>query len=111
MIKRVIGVLFTLVVLVVILFAALEWGNYRSLAFNFGNDPVERVSKTGDSVEQEAVQEADSLDVNGAERKVAKRPKNAKKGAAKKSAAKKSAARKPAAERPVKAEPEGEQNE
>jgi FtsZ-interacting cell division protein ZipA len=106
MIKRVIGVLFTLVVLVVILFAALEWGNYRSLAFNFGNDPVERVSKTGDSVEQEAVQEADSLDVNGAERKVAKRPKSAKKGAAKKSAA-----RKPAAERPVKAEPEGEQNE
>jgi hypothetical protein len=92
--------------LVVILFAALEWGNYRSLAFNFGNDPVERVSKTGDSVEQEAVQEADSLDVNGAERKVAKRPKSAKKGAAKKSAA-----RKPAAERPVKAEPEGEQNE
>lgn len=98
--------MFTLVVLVVILFAALEWGNYRSLAFNFGNDPVERVSKTGDSVEQEAVQEADSLDVNGAERKVAKRPKSAKKGAAKKSAA-----RKPAAERPVKAEPEGEQNE
>ncbi|MBO7265107.1 MAG: hypothetical protein J6U91_02625 [Alistipes sp.] len=106
MIKRVIGVLFTLVVLAVILFAALEWGNYRSLAFNFGNDPVERVSNTHDSVEQEAVQEADSLDVNGAERKVAKRPKSAKKGAAKKSAA-----RKPAAERPVKAEPEGEQNE
>ena len=35
MIKRVIGVLFALLTLATIVFASLEWGNYRSMVFNF----------------------------------------------------------------------------
>ena len=35
MIKRVLGILFTLVTLATIVFASLEWGNYRSMVFDF----------------------------------------------------------------------------
>ena len=35
MIKRVIGVLFALLTIATIVFASLEWGNYRSMVFDF----------------------------------------------------------------------------
>ena len=35
MIKRVLGILFTLVTLATIVFASLEWGHYRSMVFDF----------------------------------------------------------------------------
>ena len=35
MIKRVIGVVFTLLTIATIVFAALEWGNYSSMVFDF----------------------------------------------------------------------------
>lgn len=63
MIKRIIGVTFTLLVMVVILFAALEWGNYRSLIFNFGSAPVEEVQPEQPEVEHRVVEQNDSLKV------------------------------------------------
>lgn len=63
MIKRIIGVTFTLLVMVVILFAALEWGNYRSLIFNFGSAPVEEVQPEQPEVEHRVVEQTDSLKV------------------------------------------------
>lgn len=63
MIKRIIGVTFTLLVMVVILFAALEWGNYRSLIFNFGSAPVEEVKPEQPEVEHRVVEQTDSLKV------------------------------------------------
>ena len=63
MIKRIIGVTFTLLVMVVILFAALEWGNYRSLIFNFGSAPVEEVHPEQPEVEHRVVEQTDSLKV------------------------------------------------
>lgn len=63
MIKRIIGVTFTLLVMVVILFAALEWGNYRSLIFNFGDAPVEEVQPEQPEVEHRVVEQTDSLKV------------------------------------------------
>lgn len=63
MIKRIIGVTFTLLVMVVILFAALEWGNYRSLLFNFGSAPVEEVQPEQPEVEHRVVEQTDSLKV------------------------------------------------
>lgn len=35
MIKRVLGIGFTLIVIATIIFASLEWGNYSSMVFNF----------------------------------------------------------------------------
>ena len=63
MIKRIIGVTFTLLVMVVILFAAFEWGNYRSLIFNFGSAPVEEVQPEQPEVEHRVVEQTDSLKV------------------------------------------------
>lgn len=95
MIKRIIGVTFTLLVMVVILFAALEWGNYRSLLFNFGSAPVEEVQPEQPEVEHRVVEQTDSLKVKKT-KKVKK--KSSKKKAqsketqtAKKSSAKRSA--------------------
>lgn len=68
MIKRIIGVTFTLLVMVVILFAALEWGNYRSLLFNFGSAPVEEFQPEQPEVEHRVVEQTDSLKVKKAKK-------------------------------------------
>ncbi len=83
MIKRIIGVTFTLLVMVVILFAALEWGNYRSLLFNFGSAPVEEVQPEQPEVEHRVVEQTDSLKV--------KKTKKVKKKSSKKKAQSKEA--------------------
>lgn len=61
MIKRVIGVMFTLLVFVVVLLAALEWGSYRSLFFEFGNEPVATTYTEPIDVEHRIVEQADSV--------------------------------------------------
>ena len=83
MIKRIIGVTFTLLVMVVILFAALEWGNYRSLIFNFGSAPVEEVQPEQPEVEHRVMEQTDSLKV--------KKTKKVKKKSSKKKAQSKEA--------------------
>lgn len=83
MIKRIIGVTFTLLVMVVILFAAFEWGNYRSLIFNFGSAPVEEVQPEQPEVEHRVVEQTDSLKV--------KKTKKVKKKSSKKKAQSKEA--------------------
>ena len=76
MVKRIIGVMFTLLVMVVILFAALEWGNYRSLVFNFGGAPIEEAQPEQPEVEHRVVEQTDSVKV--------KKTKKVKKKSAKK---------------------------
>ncbi len=53
MIKRVIGVVFTIVVFVVVIAAAINWGEYRSMVFNRGAEPRRSVEcvETVDSVD------------------------------------------------------------
>ena len=61
MIKRVIGVMFTIAVFVVILFAAINFGEYRSLLFNRGAEPhqsVERVEAERPAVDSSAVKKS-----------------------------------------------------
>lgn len=61
MIKRVIGVVFTILVFVVILLAATNWGSYRSLVFNFGSQPEQVFVEPDFEVEHRAVEQADSV--------------------------------------------------
>lgn len=44
MIKRVLGIIFTLLVIATIIFAALKWGTYRSMVFNFGTEQQEEIA-------------------------------------------------------------------
>jgi hypothetical protein len=63
MIKRVIGVLFALLTLATIVFASLEWGNYRSMVFNFELSKL--FGTLGDSTEAD-VEAVDIEDIEGA---------------------------------------------
>ena len=45
MIKRVLGIIFTLLVIATIIFAALKWGTYRSMVFNFSTEQQEEVAE------------------------------------------------------------------
>ena len=45
MIKRVLGIIFTLLVIATIIFAALKWGTYSSMVFNFGTEQQEEVAE------------------------------------------------------------------
>ena len=46
MIKRVLGIIFTLLIITTIVFASLEWGNYRSMVFDFSNEqPTEELDE------------------------------------------------------------------
>ena len=61
MIKRVIGVVFTIVVFVVVIAAAINWGEYRSMVFNRGAEPrqsVERVEAEKPAVDSSAVKKS-----------------------------------------------------
>ena len=61
MIKRVIGVIFTIAVFVVILIAAINFGEYRSMVFNRGAEPrqsVERVEAEKPAVDSSAVKKS-----------------------------------------------------
>ena len=61
MIKRVIGVIFTIAVFVVILIAAINVGEYRSMVFNRGAEPrqsVERVEAERPAVDSSAVKKS-----------------------------------------------------
>ena len=61
MIKRVIGVVFTIAVFVVILIAAINFGEYRSMVFNRGAEPrqsVERVEAEKPAVDSSAVKKS-----------------------------------------------------
>lgn len=66
MIKRVIGVLFALLTIATIVFASLEWGNYRSMVFNFELSKL--FGTLGDTTEAdvEAVEIEDIEDIEGA---------------------------------------------
>jgi hypothetical protein len=63
MIKRVIGVLFALLTLATIVFASLEWGNYRSMVFNFELSKL--FGTLGDSTEAD-VEAVEIEDIEGA---------------------------------------------
>ena len=63
MIKRVIGVLFALLTIATIVFASLEWGNYRSMVFNFELSKL--FGTLGDSTEAD-VEAVDIEDIEGA---------------------------------------------
>lgn len=61
MIKRVIGVVFTIAVFVVVIAAAINWGEYRSMVFNRGAEPrqsVERVEAEKPAVDSSAVKKS-----------------------------------------------------
>ena len=61
MIKRVIGIVFTIVVFVVVIAAAINWGEYRSMVFNRGAEPrqsVERVEAEKPAVDSSAVKKS-----------------------------------------------------
>jgi hypothetical protein len=66
MIKRVIGVLFALLTLATIVFASLEWGNYRSMVFDFELSKL--FGTLGDTTEAdvEAVENEEIEDIEGA---------------------------------------------
>lgn len=58
MIKRVIGIVFTILVFVVVIAAAINFGEYRSMVFNRGAEPrqsVERVEAEKPAVDSSAV--------------------------------------------------------
>ena len=61
MIKRVIGVVFTIVVFVVVIAAAINFGEYCSMVFNRGAEPsqsVERVEAEKPAVDSSAVKKS-----------------------------------------------------
>lgn len=60
MIKRVLGVVCTLLILATIVFASLEWGNYRSMVFKRQNR-VEPVRERVEVEEQIASEQVDSI--------------------------------------------------
>ena len=63
MIKRVIGVLFALLTIATIVFASLEWGNYRSMVFNFELSKL--FGTLGDTTEAD-VEAVEIEDIEGA---------------------------------------------
>ena len=65
MIKRVLGILFTLVTLATIVFASLEWGNYRSMVFDFDLFSFERRAEAAveDDVLDEVFEEAEEAEL------------------------------------------------
>ena len=63
MIKRVIGVLFALLTLATIVFASLEWGNYRSMVFDFELSKL--FGTLGDTTEAD-VEAVEIEDIEGA---------------------------------------------
>ena len=63
MIKRVIGVLFALLTLATIVFASLEWGNYRSMVFDFELSKL--FGTLGDNTEAD-VEAVEIEDIEGA---------------------------------------------
>ena len=61
MIKRVIGIVFTILVFVVVIAAAINFGEYRSMVFNRGAEPcqsVERVDAEKPAVDSSAVKKS-----------------------------------------------------
>ena len=61
MIKRVIGIIFTILVFVVVIAAAINFGEYRSMVFNRGAEPrqsVERVEAEKPAVDSSAVKKS-----------------------------------------------------
>lgn len=61
MIKRVIGIVFTILVFVVVIAATINWGEYRSMVFNRGAEPrqsVERVEAEKPAVDSSAVKKS-----------------------------------------------------
>lgn len=61
MIKRVIGIVFTILVFVVVIAAAINFGEYRSIVFNRGAEPrqsVERVEAEKPAVDSSAVKKS-----------------------------------------------------
>lgn len=61
MIKRVIGIVFTILVFVVVIAAAINFGEYRSMVFNRGAEPrqsVERVEAEKPAVDSSAVKKS-----------------------------------------------------
>ena len=48
--NRILGIIFTVVVIAVMVFAILNWGNYKSLCFK-GGDDLETIDENLDSVE------------------------------------------------------------
>ncbi len=61
MIKRVIGIVFTIAVFVVVVAAAINFGEYRSMVFNRGAEPrqsVERVEAEKPAVDSSAVKKS-----------------------------------------------------
>ena len=64
MINRLLGIVFTLVALVIIAFAALNFGNYNSMVFNEGEQDTACEILAEEAVEAvEVVVEADSLEM------------------------------------------------
>ena len=64
MINRLLGIVFTLVALVIIAFAALNFGNYNSMVFNEGEQDAACEILAEEAVEaEEVIVEADSLEI------------------------------------------------
>ena len=67
MIKRVIGIVFTILVFVVVIAAAINFGEYRSMVFNRGAEPrqsverVEAVDSVSDSIATKTVKSKKKL--------------------------------------------------
>lgn len=60
MFNRIVGILFTIAVFLVLGFAILNWGNYRSLLFDNASSAanVEAIVESGEEVDVEAVEDA-----------------------------------------------------
>ena len=64
MINRLLGIVFTLVALAIIAFAALNFGNYNSMVFNEGEQDAACEILAEEAVEaEEVIVEADSLEM------------------------------------------------
>ena len=65
MIKRVLGILFTLVTIATIVFASLEWGHYRSMVFDFDLFSFERRAEAAveDDVLDEVFEETEEAEL------------------------------------------------
>ena len=49
--NRILGIIFTVVAIAVMVFAILNWGNYKSLCFK-GGDDLETIDENLDAVEE-----------------------------------------------------------
>ena len=65
MIKRVIGVLFALLTLATIVFASLEWGNYRSMVFDFELSKL--FGTLGDTTEADVEADVEAVEIEDIE--------------------------------------------